>query len=212
MNDIYSRRLKAIRPFVNFNYDLRKKLTPAQKGKITRYYNSIKDMSDGQNYVYRPRSKKNLKLAKQYTDSQLPQLKVAFIPIHGKAKVTFNNGKMKIKTGRVTETYLPIDKMLLIENPSEAAQKAIKGRKEDAFKIQAGKYEISGTQSAAFLADKIKQLGDKYNSGNHSAENWLHGVKAYSFSDQADYADYVKAKDAAKKKRIVARRKRKRKK
>lgn len=212
MNNIYKRRLKAIRPFVNFNYDLRKKLTPAQKGKITRYYNEIKDMTDGQHYIYRPRSKKNLKLAKTYTDSNLPDIKVAFIPTHGKAQVKFTKNQMKIKTGNVTETYLPVNKETLVINPLKAAEDAIKGRKEDAFKIQAGKYEISGTHSAELIGREIERLGNAYNSGNNSAENWLHGVKAYSFQNQADYSSYNIAKEAAKRKRTKARRKRKRKK
>jgi hypothetical protein len=60
INTIHAQRLKAIRPFIDFNYDLRKPLSKYQKAKIKTYYDEIDQLTARPNKVYRPRKKENL--------------------------------------------------------------------------------------------------------------------------------------------------------
>lgn len=107
----YNFKLKLIRPYVNFNFDLRKKLSPSEKKLITFYYNAlapslIKVSYDEKTHkpkikynkvdTYRPRKKSNLKIAASLLNKKdLPLSKLKAIPIT--TQKNKSGGKIKRK-------------------------------------------------------------------------------------------------------------------
>jgi hypothetical protein len=121
-NKIHAQRLKAIRPFIDFNYDLRKPLSKYQKAKIKTYYDEIDQLTARPYHAYRPRKSERLKKAQQFAqhEKQLKGLKVAFIPTNGieKPKITFNKaGDLIAETKHVRTEFIPFDPELLIDSP-----------------------------------------------------------------------------------------------
>src|SRR4051812_16427516 len=89
LNGISAQRLKEIRRFVEFDYDLRKPLTKSAKSKIKRYHDEITALTNRPYQVFRPRSKQHLREAQEFAQHEqfLPKLRVAFIPTDGANKV-----------------------------------------------------------------------------------------------------------------------------
>lgn len=72
-------KMKRLRPFVTFNYDLRrdlnKTLTPQQKSEITRYYKKLTAQIQGKYIVYRPKRADHKKKAQAFTGQRLPKFR-----------------------------------------------------------------------------------------------------------------------------------------
>ncbi|AUR85721.1 putative terminal protein [Vibrio phage 1.080.O._10N.286.48.A4] len=112
----YKELFKALRPFVNFNIDLRKKLSASDKRLITIYGNQFKDIYQGQNIkVFRSANKSNLKTvqdAYHQTLKTLPRWKVAFVPYNGKQapSIRVKDGIIKTynKRSKLKQFIIPI--------------------------------------------------------------------------------------------------------
>jgi len=218
INGIHAQRLKAIRSFVNFDYDLRKPLTKYQKQKIKTYFDEIDALTARPYHAYRPRTKDHLRKAQEFAqhEKQLPGLKVAFIPTNGieKPKISFNTaGELIAETEHVRTRFLEFDKMALLADPEAHTKDIIKGDPQaKSFTILAGRYEIPNSYSRARVGAWVAKFAAKYSNpdANNYFGNWMVGLNAHHFKQQADFDDYRNAKAKAKQKLQRERRNRKR--
>lgn len=215
LNGIHAQRLIAIRKFVNFDFDLRRKLTRYQKRKIKTYFDEINALTARPFYVYKPRDNKKLKAAQDFAQhsKKLRDLKVAFISTHEKnPRIRFNKkGEVVMSTRHVTTRHISLDTLELIKNPVEYVNGRIKNVNAKRFSILADKYEIPVSYSKATIANGVARMCERYSNedANNFHGNWLHGLAAFTFKNQSSYDEYRKSKT---KKQNELKRKRKNKK
>jgi len=197
--------MKAIRGFVDFDYDLRKPLSSASKGKINKYFEYINDKvgdNDSNIYVYRGRKKKNIETAKAATGAppELKGLKTAFFPTVGKEiDIRFDRkGELTIKGEFVTSKFIQFDPLRLIADDSkEYIQSLIDKHNYEKYNITYGEWD-SPSMPDSRIAETVSKLAAEYNvKGNHNYKNWLFGVNGLKFSKQGNALDYQKEKKAA---------------
>lgn len=219
-NGIHAQRLKAIRSFVSFDYDLRHKLTSYQKRKIKTYHDEILALTQRPYYVYRPRTKKHLKAAQEFAqhEKQLPQLKVALIPTDGKTKpkITFNKrGELISDTEHVRTRFIAFDPDELVANRDDIESYVTRVIENDhtskSFTILAGRYEITNSYSKEVVGRWCAKYATKYDNpdNNNYFGNWMIGLNGHSYKRQSDFLDYKDDRDQARRK-LKAERKRKR--
>ena len=202
INGIHAQRLKDIRSFVDFDFDLRKPLTRYQKSKIRTYHKEIDALTARPYYDYRPRDKDRLKKAQEFAqhEKSLPGLKVAFIPTNGieKPRISFNKkGELTASTRHVTTNLIQFDKRKLITDPIAHVNQVIKrDKRAKRFTILAGKYEIPNSYSRGVIANQVAKLTERYKSEdkNNYFGNWMHGLASHHFKQQADFNEYRAAK------------------
>lgn len=204
----YKNDMRALRPFVNFDIDLRAPLNSAQKAKINKYKKELDRMTAGKPYeiqIFRPRDKTKLKKVQEFggQDASLKEFKVAFIPKTSKyQKIGFNkNGEPYTKTKNVKSNYIALDTDELIgDNIEDYVYSKVKNRTEKRFTIQAGDWEIRNTYSKKVLGKEIAKLALEYSdpTANNFIGKWCHGVLAHEFTDQEDLSSYLDAKRNAK--------------
>lgn len=207
-NGIHAQRLKAIRPFVSFDFDLRHKLTDYQKAKIREYYKEVEALTHRPYYVYKPRNKNHLKKAQQFAqhEKNLPGLKVAFVPVANEMKPKIRiskKGEFSVQTEYVKTNNLQLNKRQLLKNPIAHVNKVIAtDPTAKRFTILAGKYEINRTYDRERIGEGVAFYVNKYSNAkaNNYFGNWLHGLAAHHFKNQSDIAEYSKAKEKAKRK------------
>ena len=206
INGIHAQRLKDIRPYVNFNFDLRKPLSTYAKRKIKRYWDEIDRLSSRPHQIYRPRRKDHLQKAQAFAqqDKPLRGLKVAFIPNNGpKGKVHFTpSGEIKFKSEFVTTSLIEFDIPELIDDPAEHVRQKIKHRTENSYTVQAGDFELPIGVDKKLLPEFVAELTTRYNNdtANNYFANWLHGVHAHQFDMQDEFNHYLREKQRAKNK------------
>lgn len=205
VNGIHAQRLKQIRKFVDFNYDLRHPLTASQKRKIKVYHDEITALTNRPYQVFRAKSKKNLQRAQQFAqhEKRLPGLKVAFIPTDGanRVRMTFNKKEVVAHTKHVTTRHIEFDVAQLLIDPESYVERRIKSVDAGQFTIQAGKYEIpqgyiksTVPKAVARLTMRYGEAGGVDEDNNHHFSRWLHGVFAHTFDKQADLVEYFNVK------------------
>jgi hypothetical protein len=221
----YREKMKAIRPYVDFNYSLNQPLHSSQKAKINRYFEAFSELQSRTNKVYRPRKKANLKSAQEFGQNefeQLPGFKVAFLD---------NNEANPIERIRFTQRGISVTRKyfreeLLRFNPRALAQDTDKeiarvlALSPGAFtyRIAAGKFVISQPRRDWQLPDSIKKLMLRYGmdpsarkhkndkaAKNHYWANWLIGIRPMYPQNQDDLNAFrlreQKVRDRKKKKR-----------
>ena len=219
---IHHFRFKAIRPFINFKVDLRKKhFTSHQKKQIKKYFDFLDPHLAKSAYVYRARSKKNLKIVREKTSFKVPSslrtLKdIAIISIgnpNARVKVKIKNNKVFIKQGEVTTQYLNFDLKKLVKNPEkhvlEVANRAPNAKQFNITVGDEGIYEIDKPKPKRLLTNFVLQLMDQYNEKkeNNYFGNWLYGLKANYFENQDNFTNFKRALKKAKNKKRKQRKK-----
>lgn len=195
-------RLKEIRRFVDFDYDLRKPLTPAAQRKIKRYHDEISALTNRPYQVFRPRTKAHRLQAQKFAqhETHLPGLKVAFIPTDGinRVRLKFNKRGVSAKTAHVQWEVIPLSKAGLLRDPAKEVEKRIARRPEKQFTINAGKYEIPQPYIKESLPGAVARLVAKYGEesgldedNNHYWGHWLESVKAYKFDKQSGVQEFL---------------------
>ena len=211
---LFRERVKELRPYMKKarDIDLRKSPSPAQKAAISKAFNEYTELTSRPYKVYRTKNKDRLKKAQTFARHEKggPKFDVAFIPVADpKAKVIFKKDRMKVKTGRVTEEYLFFDLQKLADNPEREIEKTLAQNPDaKAFVVMAGKYLWNGAIQRKFVEENVMKLmaryspgGDKYNENNHY-QNWLFGLVASEFSNQATLNEYRKRYHDEKNKRL----------
>ena len=228
VNKEYSQKLKTIRPFVEFNYDLRKPLHANSKRKIDRYFEAINAIQARPNKVYRSKNKKRVKEVQEYGRNgfeNLPQIKVAFYESSAANPVTLRFDKKGVKAhGKFFDfRYIPFNKLALLRNPDKEISRALKDPATNGanyYRVavgQDGQYSIASPRSKSRVKPFIQQLMAKYvkedeqgNALNNYWGNWLHGLLPITAKNQTDLRTFLvkeaKIKDDLKAKRKRARR------
>jgi len=217
----YAQRLKAIRPFVDFDHDLRKPLSSAAKAQITRYYGYIQKLTVREHQVYRSSNPANLRAVQrfaQHAPTGFEHLKVAFVPNAGteRLKIGFDaKGRVRAKGSYFDQIEVELDPEDLVQADEEGfAAEYIDAQIDDAaparqYVVMAGEFEVPSSRSRKFITEYVVDLmarygADKLKGGeddNHHYKNWMFGIIGYNFHDQADLAEYRRAKRQATKDR-----------
>lgn len=197
---MHAQRLKAIRQYVNFDYDLRKPLSTAAKKKIKTYYDEITALTNRPYQVFRPRTRAHLQEAQAFAQHErnLPALKVAFLPTDGSSKmrVKFTKRGIRAKTRNVVMTDVKLSVRQLLIDPEKHVNDRIQNNPAKQFTIQAGRYEIPQPYLPTTVARGVARLVAAYSNkdSNHYFGRWLHGLKAYEFKEQGTLQEYLIAK------------------
>lgn len=220
----YAQRLKAIRPYVSFNYDLRSPLTSAAKAKISRYYNYIDKLTVRQHQVYRTTNKDNLRAVQrfaQHDPKRYGQIKVAFVPNAGteRMKLTIGkDGRVRGTTGNIAQIEIPLDAEELAQADEDGTlEDYIDSVIDDAppakrYVVQAGEFEVPSARSRGFITEYVADLMRRYDASkfnpddknSHYYGNWMFGLIGYNFHNQDDLAEYRATKRKATKERSRA--------
>lgn len=209
---LHAARLKAIRPFVDFNYDLRRPLSSAAKRKIKQYHDEVTALTNRPYQVFRPRSRAHLDEAQAFAqhERKLPGLKVAFLPTDGahKMRVKFTKHGIRAKTKNVVMTDVKLSVRQLLIDPERHVNERIRGNPAKQFTVQAGRYEIPQPYLPHTIGRGVARLVAAYSNkeSNHYFGRWLHGLKAYQFLEQGTLAEYLREKQTNIKERKRARR------
>lgn len=218
-------RLKEIRKFVDFDYDLRKPLTPYAQRKIKKYHDEISALTNRPYQVFRPRSSAHRVQAQRFAqhETHLPGLKVAFIPTDGinPVRLKFTKHGVVAKTEHVQWEVIQLSQAGLYKDAAAEVERKIRRRPESQFTINAGKYEIPQPYIKESLPGAVARLVMRYGEAsgldeenNHHWSNWLESVKAYKFDHQTGVQEFLidKAKSIkkGKLKRLAAKRRRQR--
>jgi hypothetical protein len=205
-NNIHAERMRAIKPYVDFNYNMGPggafRDDTTAKRKIKKYFDEYQKLTTRPNQLYKSRSSKQLKAVQQY--SQLPkgfgQFKVAFIPANNPVNVKFDKdtGDAVISDNNTTARMIMFDQTKLAKNPEKYVENLLVWRPENSFVVMAGEFEIPRGKDKATLPRYIKELTEKYVSRNHHYSRWLFGVRAYDFKNQRSFLSYLSARNKAK--------------
>lgn len=192
----YNSLLKEIRPYVSFNYDLRKELKPHERRKIKKYYDVLKELTSHPHQIYRPRNKKNLKKVQEYSrnPTNLKGLKVAIVPNHDdKLKIRIKGDKVIARSDHLEIDNLYFNmKNLAIDARAEVARVIAKRPKTKSFTIMAAEHEIRREFDRGSISEEVEKLQQKYD--NH--EQWLWGLISYrALNQNTDVSQHLKEKE-----------------
>lgn len=200
--------MQSIRPFVDFDYDLRKSPTKAQKTKVKRYADEIAKLTNRPYQVFRPRRRDRLRPAQQFSqhETALPGIKVAFIPTDGKGttRLRFTKKGIIAKSEHVAIRGVSLSISGLAGNTPEYVARRISGVAASHFTIQAGAFEIPIPYLPESVPAAVGRLVERYGGNgmpeakedreNHHWANWLHGLKGYEADNQEDVIGYLSDK------------------
>lgn len=216
----YAQRLKAIRPFVDFDHDLRKPLSSAAKAQITRYYEYIQKLTVRPHQVYRSKDPARLAAVQrfaQHDPGKHLRLTVAFVPNPGTEKMRLRidkNGRVHGKTENIAKVEIPLDHARLVKEGRPYIDKAInKAPKAKLYVVQAGEFEVPAAKGRQFITDYVAQLMARYGAdqfdredkNSHYYGNWMFGITGYNFHEQASIEQYRAAQRKQTKQRATKR-------
>ena len=195
--------MKQLRPFVEWDVDLRKQLTPAEKRRITLYHNQLEELRNRAHILYRPRSKAAKEAAIEYAAGNgnvLKGFKAIPVPVTdpSTAKVSFRKGKgIAVKTSGGSRKFIPFsDPVRLAKEPREYVNELIKNHNQEYFQISVGLHESLGTFHRKFVAERIEKLMMNYNT----AKDWVRGLYGVTLGKQVSIEEYLKARGDARNK------------
>lgn len=206
--------MKALRPFVTFNFDLRATLTTYQKRKIKKYHDEFNKLSSRSYQVFKPKIKKRLEAAKEYSgqDKRLTGFKAAFVPTPGEKKVKLKfdkNNKLNVISQYSSSHIIELDKYELLRDPLAHVNERIKNDKSNRYTIMADVHEIPNAVDRDLIGVEVAKKVMKYSdeSKNDYFGNWLFGIRGHSFKDQETVDEYLREKEKAKQSRRAEKRK-----
>lgn len=194
----YKYRLKQIRHYTKGfdtagGYDLRKASTwsSAKKAQINRYYDFINSINSREKHFYRPRNKKNLRVALTATGAEsFHKFKGAFIATKSELTVTgarkkitpkiriTKKGRLKVTVGNIHRDTLlfsdfGISKKDFVLDPETALDTILDETDYKYYTIMAGEFEEGRGQGVPqqYKPDSLKQrymeLLNKYSAENY---------------------------------------------
>ena len=227
----YAGLYRDVAPYVSFKYSVREiekyGLSSWDKKQLKHYHAHISALKNRPHVVFKTLKKSELKTAQKFSrQEKLKYIKVAFVPTKGgkrAPKITFKDGKMTVKMGKVTEHFIELSTPRLIEDPKKHIEERIAKYDETKtkFKINAGEYVIKGAFIKNNVAQKVAQLMNRYGAtyGNdagplagkenkyHKAADWLNGLTAFTFNNQASFKQFNHAWIVAKEAKLEESRK-----
>lgn len=221
-NNSISEKMRAIRPFVDFNYSLKDikagKLSSYAENKITKYFEAISAATAQPVYAYKPRSKENRQKAIDYSNQEnLKGMKVVFIPVPRqgmKPELKFNKSGLTVKTGYVETTHVAFNKSNLVRDREKEVKRALSKfpDKFNKFTIQCGQFEYLVATNRNTVDGEVARLMERYSEPdkNNYHGKWLNGLFGYQFNNQSSSGAYFAAKSRARKDKQRTRRNAKR--
>jgi len=232
-NDMLKEHVKKMRPYfgelfkTGSGFDLRKpdSWTPAQKAKVTRYWQVIAPQAARTHKARYYKNKENLEAAILYTQQErpLPGQKAALYAVSpGETlQVKVRKGRVRARRNSVDVKKVWFDPDEMLEDPVAAAQEALdqlEGAK--LYKLMFGPHESRGTFKTPdsvinAMAFFIGRYGDdEYDSEDpfsHHYGNWLGGVIGYfgrrdTVERRVESEDSVRVTEAVERKREKGRR------
>jgi hypothetical protein len=219
----YSEIFKTIKPYTNFKFSItaikQGRISSHQKHQLKEYYKHIYNLKNRPHEVFISKSKKELKTAQAFSrQKKFKYIKVAFIPTDGrKPKIKFDKaGKLTVTlSGKVNQEFVPLNSVRLAKNPMKEVTRAVEKfeDKKTRFKVNAGEYVIRHSYRKQTVAEKIARLCAKYDNRekNNFHGNWLNGITAFTFSNQANFKKFNSAFEAARGKKLAESKKNRRK-
>ena len=212
--------MKDIRPFVTFDYNLRKPLSEAAKRKIAKYHSQIEKLNVPGREFYKvnvrhagERAGKIKSLQRVGQEEYLPELKGAFIPKgEGPVEVKWRGNRPIIETEYIRHQFFPFNPRKLAKDADKEINAAILDDTAKQYTIAAGDNEIPHTMIRSSVNKHVKELMAKYDgvtvlpgrtkqrAKNQNWRNWLSGVHAYNFTSQGDYKEYQRERQSFKEK------------
>jgi len=204
-------QIKALRPYMDKlkKVDLRKELTPAQKGFITKAWNEYTKLTTRGVKVYRSKNKDNLAAVQKYSrhglDKSAPKFDVAFVPTAlDKPKVKVDKkGRVEVSQGYVKETAIYFDIEKLVADPeAEIARVLSENPNSNQFILMAGEYTVNGgldrgtlVRETLYWINRYSPGGDGYKrrGSNSYFANWLLGAIVVETKNQKDFLQWIKA-------------------
>lgn len=225
VNKEYSAKMRALRSYVDFNYDLRKPLASAQKAQINRYYEALYALQARHNVIYRTKNKKRLKEVQRLGRNEfdnLPRFKVALIesPPSNPTRVRFTKkGKPRLVSKFFNMGFLDFDMRRLVKDPDSEIARVLAQSRARFFQIATGKFHSRGIFSRSRVSPRVREWMYKYspsaenpnvlNSGgdlNHRFERWMHGLIEIDLRNQDEVMQFLRKENELKKKKRPRRR------
>jgi hypothetical protein len=216
---LFKERVKLIRPYVDFDYNLthgkngalKHEPSAYAKRKVKQYAEEIAALKNRPFQVYRPRTPSHLREAQEFAQHEkfLPGIKVAFIPSDGKSHVRIKFTKKGIKStvNGITSQIVPLSERGLRGDAADYVRQRIAGNSATQYTILAGKYEIPSAYLPQSLPGVVAKLVAKYGGAekgdsrrdakiknDHHWRHWLKSVKAHKFSGEDALNDYLQGK------------------
>jgi len=193
----YSKRMRILRPLVDFDFDLRKPLASAQKAKITRYYQQFLENTGSTYKLYRPRKKQNLKAARHDTGIRLKGFKAFPVPVASKSdKIKMRKGKLQVKGDNVRRVVYNLDPSKLAKNGIKEIERVFKSinPKPDGVTFlygsqQGRKIMVNGGMLQNLIADYEKA------NGYGREQQFVTAIVAFYFNNQKNFFEYLKERD-----------------
>lgn len=166
-------KMKRLRPFVTFSYDLRanleKSLSRSQKAEITRYYNQLARALLGQYIIYRPKTRENINKARRISGMTLPKFRAFVIPSPtGAGRVKWRGGEVVIeKEGGFVRTIFP-NQRLLATNPRAYLTAILR---DDRFYIINSKHDWRGGGTKEAVIRKLEDAMQRYGWGQDELDD-----------------------------------------
>ena len=198
-NKIHRQRLKVIRRYVSFDYNLNQPLAPYKKRKIKRYYDHFKNYKNVHQHNYHPRNKVNKRDAYELTQTPRDLTQVKSFPIltSGETvRVKRKKGKLHVITEYSDTEFIYLDPWLLADDPVNYVNaKIAESGPAEFYQIQTGPGFYPGDWHPELVAEKVKELLDNDKYKDH--ELWLTVLRKINFKNQASQDAYRKARVAA---------------
>jgi hypothetical protein len=203
LNKIHADRLKEIRTYIKFNYDLRQNLSPYQKRKIKKYHDALATVlaRPGDVQIHRPRRADHIKIAARAVNlpGSLTELRAVPLVNPEAVKVSYGKKTAKFKSEHITKEFFPMDARKVIENPAREVEKLRKAfPRAKRYALGSNAFE---TQNMATPGQLLKFINLQLNTYKTSFGEWFSGVYVYTFTKQAGLDTYKKREAEAKEKR-----------
>lgn len=206
----YAQRLRDIRPFVDFDYDLRKPLSSAAKAQISRHWEYIQKLTVRPHRVYRSKNAENLRAVQrfaQHDPKHFPHVKVAFVPNPTKERMRITvgkDGRVRGKTKNIAQVEIPLDaEELAAADENGILEDYIDALIDEAppakrYVVRAGAFEVPSARSREHITEYVADLMQRYGASkydpddkdSHYYANWMFGITGYNFEEQSDLEHY----------------------
>lgn len=182
-NNDYRRKMKELRRYVSFNYDLRKPLHSSQKAKINRYYKELKEIKNELHREYRPRNKKKLKAlvkASGFSD-EFKIVPIIESPENQEYSIGYINGEIIFQSKYEKKVFYGFNMRALAENPEKEIDRVLNKIDADLIAITYGKFESPRSNSKEFIKQDLMYLINAY---QETYKKWLQGLFSIKFKNQ----------------------------
>jgi hypothetical protein len=180
----YKEKMKELRGFVDFDYDLRKPLQSRSKGKIDTYWKELQE-SKGQSYrVYRPRSKSRLKQVREAAGVSLKGFKAIPIPNpnpQDPTRVIINKGGVTFSNKSSNKHFFSFNKTALSKDSDKEARRVLAKMDYDRIQIATGKFRYRETISSK---KRARELINRFVGQYENHKEWMHGLFGIDIKNQ----------------------------